>query len=444
MRSSIRYESQKGKKMQEKTENLKGKKLLILGGAHLHCGLVKTAKDLGIETFVTDNLPIGISPARQLADHAWELNVTDVDTIVERCRQEHIDGVINIYFNFCQIPYQQICERLGLPCFGTREQYRIFTDKKRFLNTCVEHGLDIIPAYREEDFAFDNSSIEYPVYVKPSDSRGSRGQHICRSYTEVGPAIEQARRESTNGGVIIEKFMENAKDVHISLLMIDGEPWLEGAFDMYSGFDENMQILPYAFAIKSHESGAYVNEQLRGRLGDMLRALKLQNSPVSLQGFLSGGRLYLHDCALSFAGDLYEEALKNKLGLDIYSPLIAFSLSGRFPSRLKNILRLANLNKIVMTSMRVYVRPGRIHTIRGIEEAVKRKGVFNFVSAYKEGDVIEDWHDIRQNFSLFAIGVESKAEEHEVIKYIYETLQVLDENGEDMKLPLPDMPWLRD
>lgn len=107
--------------MQEKTENLKGKKLLILGGAHLHCGLVKTAKDLGIETFVTDNLPIGISPARQLADHAWELNVTDVDTIVERCRQEHIDGVINIYFNFCQIPYQQICERLGLPCFGDRK-----------------------------------------------------------------------------------------------------------------------------------------------------------------------------------------------------------------------------------------------------------------------------------------------------------------------------------
>ncbi len=163
-----------------------------------------------------------------------------------------------------------------------------------------------------------------------------------------------------------------------------------------------------------------------------------------MQGFLSGGRLYLHDCALSFAGDLYEEALKNKLGLDIYSPLIAFSLSGRFPSRLKNILRLANLNKIVMTSMRVYVRPGRIHTIRGIEEAVKRKGVFNFVSAYKEGDVIEDWHDIRQNFSLFAIVVESKAEAHEVIKYIYETLQVLDENGEDMKLPLPEMPWLRD
>lgn len=94
--------------------------------------------------------------------------------------------------------------------------------------------------------------------------------------------------------------------------------------------------------------------------------------------------------------------------------------------------------------MRVYVRPGRIHTIRGIEEAVKRKGVFNFVSAYKEGDVIEDWHDIRQNFSLFAIVVESKAEAHEVIKYIYETLQVLDENGEDMKLPLPEMPWLRD
>lgn len=51
---------------------LNGKKLLILGGANLHCDLVIAAKNLGVETFVTDYLPIDKAPAKQLADHFWD------------------------------------------------------------------------------------------------------------------------------------------------------------------------------------------------------------------------------------------------------------------------------------------------------------------------------------------------------------------------------------
>ena len=39
---------------------------------------------MGIETFITDYLPAELSPAKQLADHAWDINVTDYDLIVEK------------------------------------------------------------------------------------------------------------------------------------------------------------------------------------------------------------------------------------------------------------------------------------------------------------------------------------------------------------------------
>ena len=96
--------------MENQMKVLNGKKLLILGGANLHCDLVIAAKNLGVETFVTDYLPIDKAPAKQLADHFWDLDVTDVDAIVERCRIEHIDGVMNMYYDPCQLPYQRICE----------------------------------------------------------------------------------------------------------------------------------------------------------------------------------------------------------------------------------------------------------------------------------------------------------------------------------------------
>lgn len=34
-------------------------KLLILGGAALHCGVIETARSMGVETYVTDNLTYG-------------------------------------------------------------------------------------------------------------------------------------------------------------------------------------------------------------------------------------------------------------------------------------------------------------------------------------------------------------------------------------------------
>ena len=106
--------------------NLKGKKLLILAGAGVHNKVVRAAKEMGIYTIVTDYLPD--SPAKKLADEAWMLNITDVDAIVEKCKEEHVDGVMNFCIDPAQKPYYEICKRLNLPCIGTKETFDVLTD----------------------------------------------------------------------------------------------------------------------------------------------------------------------------------------------------------------------------------------------------------------------------------------------------------------------------
>ena len=104
------------------------KKLLILGGAFQHCKLVRAAQSLGLHVVVTDNLPILDSPAKKIADEAWQINIYDVDLIVEKCRENNIDGVISGWLDPCQRPYVQICEKLGLPSYGTEKQFLMMTD----------------------------------------------------------------------------------------------------------------------------------------------------------------------------------------------------------------------------------------------------------------------------------------------------------------------------
>ena len=59
--------------------DLSGKKLLILGGSYQHRKIVKKAKELGIETYLTDYLDTERSPAKQMADHRYMINITETD-----------------------------------------------------------------------------------------------------------------------------------------------------------------------------------------------------------------------------------------------------------------------------------------------------------------------------------------------------------------------------
>ncbi|MBR4013822.1 MAG: hypothetical protein IKJ00_05950, partial [Clostridia bacterium] len=64
-------------------QNLKGKKLLVLGGAFQHCKVVEEAQTQGMVVYVADYLEIEDSPAKQIADFDVKIDVKDVDGIVD-------------------------------------------------------------------------------------------------------------------------------------------------------------------------------------------------------------------------------------------------------------------------------------------------------------------------------------------------------------------------
>ena len=80
-------------------------------------------------------------------------------------QENKVDGVINFCNDIDLIPQQQIYERLGLPCFGNAEQFRLLTDKLAFKDMCKKYGVDIIPEYFEEDI--ENDKINVPFLSNP-------------------------------------------------------------------------------------------------------------------------------------------------------------------------------------------------------------------------------------------------------------------------------------
>lgn len=168
--------------------NYKGKKLLVLGGAGPHSKVVEAAKEMGIYTIVTDYLPVSVySPAKLIADESLMNNIYDVEELIEFGKKNKIDGVISFCIDPTQRPAQRIAEGLGILAFGTWEQVVALTDKNVFKNICKKYNVDIIPSYTESDIQNDN--IEYPILIKPVDSRGSRGIKVCDTKEELIVAL---------------------------------------------------------------------------------------------------------------------------------------------------------------------------------------------------------------------------------------------------------------
>jgi len=66
--------------------NIKGKKLMFLGGSGLDACAVKRAKELGLTTIVANWYDVDRAPAKAIADEAWKVDFSEA-TIIARSRK---------------------------------------------------------------------------------------------------------------------------------------------------------------------------------------------------------------------------------------------------------------------------------------------------------------------------------------------------------------------
>ena len=405
----------------------KQKKLLILAGASVHVKLVKAAKKLGVYTIVTDYLQD--SPAKQIADESWMLNITDIDEIVSKCKENHVDGVITGWIDPCQRPYQEICQKLGFPCLGTSEQFINMTDKHKFKKMCKENHVQVIPEYTLEDVK--NKIVEFPVFVKPVDSRGSRGQAVCRNYNELKDAIEDAIKESSNGDILIEKFMEDCHEFQVTYFFANGTPYLIRTVDSYTGtLEEKLNKVVICSVSPSVYTETYL-EKTNDLVISMFKNLGIKNGPIFMQGFEKSGEFYFFDPGLRFPGVDYDLVYKKIYGIDLMEAMVIYALTGKIPEM--NIPDdIVFLNGRSAAILFPIIGQGTISSISGYSELNANDEIISILPRAFEGDKIEWTYNVNQRLSEIDFISNSRNELIDLIKYIQDKLKVLDENKKNM------------
>jgi len=352
------------------------------------------------------------------------------------CKQEHIDGVMSISLDACQKPYQRVCEKLGIPCFGTEEQFRILTDKKLFKEYCRKNGVDVIPEYSEADFADHRTCaqrVTFPVLVKPGESRGSRGQSICTNFAEAVDAIHLAKEESATNAAVIEKYMGQENDFSMTILMLNGKAYPFRTVDRILGkHEDGLDKLAVGSVSPSVFTDLYM-EKVHDRVEKLYQDIGLVNAPVFMQGFVDGDTVRFYDPGLRFPGGEYERMFYAACGKNPIYPLIEYALTGAVSSGGTNFRKEdVFLNGKIAGQVLPALKPGKIAAIDGMDEILHHPNIVSAFARYMIGDEICATHNVNQRFCEIDIVCDSAQELADVVKWIYSTLKIRDEFGQNM------------
>lgn len=416
--------------------NLEGKRLLISGGPALACDIVEKAKEMGVYTVVTDWY--ADSPAKRIADESHMVSTADIDAMVVLAKNRNVNGVITSFIDSNLHNVRQICERLDLPFYATKDQLDLTMNKASFKELCRKHGVPVVDEFPlEHDLKQEHlDGISYPVLLKPADNSGSRGIVVCENEEELLSGYDQALSFSQCGTVIVEKFMDtSAPGVNIDYVVCDGRIHLSAVGDLflYHGSREKAPLSEAVFypSVRLEEYVNTVDNAVRMMFG----SIGLRNGVLYIQSFYDEEGFHFYEMGYRLGGGQSYRMISRINGTNHLEMLIHHSLTGTMCDY-ETEQNISPYFDAVACGLFVLMRPGRIETIRGLDDIRRIPEVVNIMQSYHEGDCLSDCAEgtTQQVFARLHFVAKHKADLLGAIQRAQSLLKVEDDNGKSMIL----------
>ena len=419
-------------------ETFKNKKLLILGGNRISCEIVKKAKEMGCFTIVADYHPAAKSPGKQIADAAFDVSITDVETVTAFIRREKIDGVITGFADWSLPYYAQICEKSGLSAYGTKEQFELFTDKKRYKALLREYG---VPAVEEYSADLDSSEetdteIHYPVLVKPADSCGARGITICHAKKELKEAIQKAKAFSDTGRILLERYLPG-REVTAFWIFRDGNYYLSALGNRHVKHNQDNVIpLPVGYTYPSVYLARY-REEVEENCKKMFRAVGIKNGMMFMQCKVNDGTCEVYDVGYRLTGSLEYYNIKDICGYDPLELMISFALTGHMGEEEIGHKADPSFGGRYGFNVSCLSASGTIQALAGRHAVSELLEVIAVVTDHDTGETItESMKGLLSQITVRILGTVQRAEDlYDVMHKIEQMIHIISADGRELRLP---------
>jgi acetyl/propionyl-CoA carboxylase alpha subunit len=208
--------------------------LLIANRGEIACRIIRTARELGIETVAVHAIPDRDAAHVHEADLAVALNgdtpatsYLDAAAILDAAKTTGADAVHPGYgFLAENAAFARSIEDAGLTFVGpTPESIDAMGDKIRAREVAERTSLPLVPSAslegKAEDRAKAAKKLGYPVLVKAAAGGGGRGMRVVASEADLETAVQGAQREAGSAfgddRVFLEKYITGPRHIEVQV-----------------------------------------------------------------------------------------------------------------------------------------------------------------------------------------------------------------------------------
>ncbi len=405
----------------------RAKYLMVIGGGVFQVPCIKTAKEMGVKVVVTDYQDD--APGMLLADHPLVVSTRNINLTVNAAKEFHnacpLSGVMTVGTDASQT-VAAVANALGLPGIPFAVAERA-TDKIKMRRCLKEAGVPV-PDFRAvwsfEEAEKAMAELPFPIVVKPCDNMGARGVKKITKPEDLKTAFREAKEASVSGNIILEEYMDGP-ELSIDALVHNGQIEITGVADRIIEkppyFVEMGHTMPSARPQFELDEAIDVFKSALRALGVTIGAGKgdirlTSEGPkiVEVASRLSGGWMSAYTYPLSSGVNLYRAAIEIILG-------------GK-PSFLKPKKDWVSAERALIAE------PGKILSIKGVDEAKKIKGVAEVILLKEPGDMVSEMKSNMGKVGYVITAAKDRQEAILINNMARETIRI--ETG-----PADDLTW---
>ena len=304
------------------------KKLLLLGGLRYLIPVINCAHELGYYVITCDYLPDNI--AHKYSDEYHNVNITHQEEVLDLAQKINIDGIMSFAVDPGVLSASYVAEKMGLPgC--PYDSVKILQNKALFRQFLEMNGFNVpkSKAFKTYDNALKNINyFQFPVFVKPVDSAGSKGVNKVNTIDELHTAVNEALSHSLRAKeFIIEEYIPtDGYSSDTDSFSINNDLVYISFSNQY--FDEKA-VNSYVPSAYSWPSKISTNHQLEliGELKRLVKLLKLGTSLYNIEVKVSpDNKPYIMEVSPRGGGNRLAEMLKYATGTDLIKHAVLAAL----------------------------------------------------------------------------------------------------------------------
>lgn len=412
------------------------KKVLILGSDYSTVRVALEAKKSGIYVIVADLMEK--SPTKSVADEAWLISTTDIDTLEQKCIKANVNGIMFGASDFNINNARILCKRLGLPIYCDNDfAWEVARNKRLFKDICKKVGAPVASDYHLTDDLNkeDLAQVTFPVVVKPCDKSGNRGMSYCNNQLELVRGYRKAREISDKTIVVERRLFGNEYNVHYVLANGEAKLLYFSSTHHEPGQCENL----YSFKNTTSE---HLQQYIKEVNDAAKRVIQESGCKEGIVWFDcihdADGHFYLLEMGYRFGGVMTYIPYSKVIGFNTIKWMLECAMGVKHTAEDMPLELSVALEGCAASYHLFSTHAGRISRIEGLEILDNLDNVFIDMPK-REGDTL------RADTCSGLVGIYGRNIEEvcETLRIINSNLRILDKAGNNMFIYFDDYESLR-